>query len=477
MAKNVKGVGSARQAELITKAHAIREEVLGEAGDKMDRTMVVQKLDEARLLEERAAAIVDVDDEARENLSRCTRVGDDKGTRSTRLNGEDDPDGPENRADPDLEGGAIPRSKRRQFARQMKEFTTQVRNEFGSELDFLRGVGGRATNARQQELIDKVRDFTRTITGDPGSAEVLMPLQQAPDIFRAPNEASGIMEDARRYNVIGRSLRIPQVKQTDGGVSRPLAGISAVEIFGEGVTPSKKEIKFTQRELIVSSWKAIAEIADETVEDDYTGEIQPVVSDQISQDIRNEMNMKMTFTGTGVGEPLGAIYTSNPSLMKVPRATAGTVKVADIFKMVVRHMTGPKSRWLVSPYTFEDLLSLQLNDNGPSLVTYIPNLRDGVMVSIPTLMGYPVVITPLANAKGTEGDISLVNPEFYAAGIRREVTAESTQIARYEDFVTTFRLRARAGGIPIPDGFYAFKAVAGVLIEPRSPFVTLTDHV
>jgi HK97 family phage major capsid protein len=89
------------------------------------------------------------------------------------------------------------------------------------------------------------------------------------------------------------------------------------------------------------------------------------------------------------------------------------------------------------------------------------------------LLGLPVTVTDFLPAVGTTADISLVNPDFYAAGLRQALTVESSIHRKFEQDITMYRFVARGGGIPLPTSTYAYKTVAGVKVDPHSPFVVL----
>jgi HK97 family phage major capsid protein len=118
---------------------------------------------------------------------------------------------------------------------------------------------------------------------------------------------------------------------------------------------------------------------------------------------------------------------------------------------------------------------MQMALSGTTLVTYLPNLNNNPMGA--NLLGYPIVVCDFLNALGSESDFALINPAFYALGLRQALTVESSIHYAFVDDVTTYRFVARAGGIPIPDGTYAYRSVASSKVNEHSPFVTLDDVV
>lgn len=387
----------------------------------------------------------------------------------------------------------------------VKDLAKDCQRYFGNVREFCRAFHGRTQlNKTQQRILTDCAKMAqllfpddgragqttiqgRTITGTGGSAQasVLLPLQQVPSIFAVPNVLMGILQGAARYTVAGRTLRIPYVVQTGTAVTRPLAGIANVSIISEGQTKPPAEPTYLQRVLTVQKWAAIAQIGDETLGDDFTGQLAPNVTNQVGGQVINSMNEYMTINGndsTGASQPLGALNASNPSLLVVNRNTKHQFTINDVFQMFQQHTHGPKSMWLISRRVIRWLYQLTLS--GTTLVTFISNLNS-IPGSGPALgagmlgylLGYPIYISDILPSVGNQSDVNLVNPEFYAAAIRQNLTVESSIHVAFTADVTTYRFLARGGGIPIPDGTYAYQVSGGSQLDPHSPFVTLGPAV
>jgi len=307
---------------------------------------------------------------------------------------------------------------------------------------------------------------------DASGGEFLLPLQQEQSIFQISMDQIGLLQRGQRYPVSGRSLRIPYVVQTDGANTRPVAGIAAVTIVGEGGAKPEREPVFLQRTLNIYKWAAYSKIGDEVLADDMTGDLAPTVTRLVGGQVMDEMNYKMTVTGSGTSEPLGALHTNNNALLVVNRATSQTVASGDVFKMWSRHMHGAGSYWSCSRRVIEQLFGLTLGSN--TLVTFLRDLNGSPQFN---LLGYPVVINDLQPTLGVQGDLALINPAFYAVAVRTQLTVESSIHVEFINDMTTYRFFARGGGTPIPDDTYAFKASGGNKIDEVSPFVVLGDDV
>lgn len=359
----------------------------------------------------------------------------------------------------------------------MKDAQEAVRAElvkgFKSVGAYLRAVAKGPANAKEAEALKRVDLMTRTITGSTNGGEYLLPLTQVPEIFSTSNVQPGLFQYARRYNVPGRSLRIPYLIQDEGTttLNRPMAGkIANVTIVGEGDTKPTREPSFGQRLLTMYKYAAITQFGDELLGDDFTGELPSEVTAAVGGQTINKINEDITIDGTGSSQPLGAFNTNNGALIKVARATATTFTAADAFKMYQAHTHGPNSVWMISRKVLAQLFAMQTTNN--TMVSFLPNLRDGAPA---TLLGLPVVVSDLLPTLGTEGDVALVNGDFYAMGLRQALTVESSIHYSFVQDITTYRFVARAGGIPLPTSTYAYKTVAGAKVDEHSPFVVLDE--
>lgn len=372
--------------------------------------------------------------------------------------------------------------KAKSYQDRVAELRNEVNEAFGGQnsliLSLARSKGGVQTlNTRQTRVIAALNELAqRTITaqdGNASNAEVLLPLQQETSIFQVPVEVAGFASVARRFAVRGRQLYIPYLVQTDAqGSNRPMAGIADVQIVGEAGLKTEFEPKFDQRLLTVYKYAGYTEIADETLSDDMTGELAPTVQNVIGGEIMNKVNDHITMDGNGSSQPLGAFNNANPALLKVSRKTANAFKIEDVFNMYARHVMGGNSAWYIHPSVVPQLFNMSLS--GTTLVTYVTNLQGRPQMQ---LLGLPVIVTPLMAILGLQGDVALGNGAFYAMALRQALTIESSIHYKFRNDITAYRFYMRAGGIPIPDGTYSYKAAGSVKEWEVSPFVVLDDVV
>ena len=354
----------------------------------------------------------------------------------------------------------------------MTECRTAIVQAFPSIGAYIRAATRGPGNSKEASALKHIDTMTRTITGSTNGGEFLLPLTQVPEIFSVSNQQPGLFQYARRYNVPGRSLRIPYLVQDEGTttLNRPMAGkIANVTIVGEGSTKPTREPTFAQRLLTMYKYAAITQFGDELLGDDFTGELPAEVTTAVGGQIINKMNEDITIDGTGSSEPLGALNNSNTSLIAVNRSTSTSFTAADAFAMYEQHTHGPNSVWMISRRVLAKLFALQTTNN--TMVTWIANLRDKPQM---LLLGLPVIVTDLLPTLGTKGDVALVNGDFYAMGLRQALTVESSIHVAFIQDVTTYRFVARGGGIPLPTSTYAYKVDgSGNKVDAHSPFVVL----
>lgn len=432
-------------AELREKAHKIRHDLV-DANNSFTAEEVERMTGEIRSLEMRAQAAADFTPDA-----EVARQGGDEGL------------------------VRVDTAERKEFA-GMADAAAEVRSVIAGAFpnigSYLRAIKHGTSNAAQVAALKQADQMTRTITGSTNGGEYLLPLTQVPEIFSVSNQQPGLFQYARRYNVPGRSLRIPYLVQDEGTtvLNRPMAGkIANVTIVGEGATKPTREPTFGQRLLTMYKYAAITQFGDELLGDDFTGELPSEVTTAVGGQIVNKMNEDITIDGTGSSEPLGALNNANTSLIAVNRATASNFTAADAFSMYQQHTHGPNSVWMVSRRVLAKLFALQTTNN--TMVTWIANLRDKPQM---LLLGLPVIVTDLLPTLGTKGDVALVNGDFYAMGLRQALTVESSIHVAFVNDVTTYRFVARGGGIPLPTSTYAYKVDgSGNKVDPHSPFVVL----
>jgi len=114
-------------------------------------------------------------------------------------------------------------------------------------------------------------------------------------------------------------------------------------------------------------------------------------------------------TGTGVGEFKG--FASSPAMIDIARDTADRFQYVDMVYMMARAMSNGGGRfvWICQKVTM--LPELMFLTNGDGRLMWADNARDGIPA--PTLGGIPVFFNEISPSMGTEGDMRLINLDYY----------------------------------------------------------------
>jgi HK97 family phage major capsid protein len=111
------------------------------------------------------------------------------------------------------------------------------------------------------------------------------------------------------------------------------------------------------------------------------------------------------YTGNGVGRPLGIV--GHPATINVARTGANAIVYADVIAMFARFKMGGRGAWIVSQTCLPQLMTLQ---DAAGNVQWQPNARENAPG---TLFGMPVYINDQAPILGVNGDIALVDLDYY----------------------------------------------------------------
>jgi HK97 family phage major capsid protein len=151
-----------------------------------------------------------------------------------------------------------------------------------------------------------------------------------------------------------------------------------------------------------------------------------------------------------VGEPLGALTSTNPAIVAVTKETGqatGTIVWENIIKMYARML--PQSLgsavWVASIDTFPELATMALSVGTGGSAVWLNNGAQGPAV---TILGRPVIFTEKTALLGTQGDISFVDFSQYLIGDRQTMSAESSPHYKFGNDMTAFRFIERVDGRP-----------------------------
>jgi len=152
-------------------------------------------------------------------------------------------------------------------------------------------------------------------------------------------------------------------------------------------------------------------------------------------------------TGSGAGEPLGALNSNCLVQVELEGAQAGmTIVYENLTKMLARLHPAcyANAQWVANPTTIPQLAQLTVDVGTGG--AYIPVMKESNgQFSILTL---PVRFTEKAPALGEANCISLCDFTQYAIGLRKELTLDRSGHIYFDKDQTAYRLIIRADGQP-----------------------------
>jgi len=109
--------------------------------------------------------------------------------------------------------------------------------------------------------------------------------------------------------------------------------------------------------------------------------------------------------GTGIGQPLGII--GHPACINVARAVAAQIAWADLVGMFAVSKLGGRNVWIGSQTILPQLMTLVAP---VGQFAWQPSMREGTPQ---TLLGFPLVLNERSPPLGTQGDLMLVDLDYY----------------------------------------------------------------
>lgn len=115
----------------------------------------------------------------------------------------------------------------------------------------------------------------------------------------------------------------------------------------------------------------------------------------------------MFLQGSGVNQPNGIINAS--CKISVDRNTATDIKFADVAALETRQLDDSGAIWIANKRT-KDKIATLADSSGNNLIYSAGDIQRGIPA---TLFGKPIFFTTNVPNIGTEGDLCLVNPNYY----------------------------------------------------------------
>ncbi|MGH8547255.1 MAG: phage major capsid protein [Methylococcales bacterium] len=179
--------------------------------------------------------------------------------------------------------------------------------------------------------------------------------------------------------------------------------------------------------------------------------------------------------GDGVGKPLGIL--SSPSAITVTKESgqaADTIVYRNLTRMWARLLPSSTGTavWLAHPSVVPSLFQMSFEGASSSVPAYMP-AGSGVTGPAPqSLFGRPLIFSEKLPQLGDHGDLTLVDLNKYAIGVRQDLGISASTDAAFMSDEITFRLVMRVAGKPLMNN--AVKPRSGT--DSLSWAVTLEDR-
>ena len=355
-------------------------------------------------------------------------------------------------------GGETPKAPvRNVYARKMEEIG------FTNLGDFAKEIWHKNTQANRLPRINEVMNAFSSY--DPASGGYLIPESMDNEIRSLTLEESIVRSRATVIPMSTPQMLFPFVDWTTN-VGSTFGGWTVSRV-GEGATITPSTAKFGRVKLDVTKQVAGAEVPNEMFAD--VSALDGFIRRTLPQ-AKAFAEDKDFLVGTGVGEPLGVLASTNTALITIAKETnqvASTVVIENILKAYARMLPSSKSRavWVVNPTTMPALQTLSIPVGTGGAPVMLVNLANG---PVPTMLGRPIVETEKVPALGSASDISFIDFTYYLIGDRPGSGLESSPHAQFMNDVTVMKLTDRNDGRP-----WIQSPLTPTNGDTLSPFVTL----
>lgn len=263
--------------------------------------------------------------------------------------------------------------------------------------------------------------FSRNILRLDGEEELIMP--------RATNIPAGNPPDAPftiPYLQQGADGALGGIKLTWTGEAQQVADVKDPVIKDLTLTPHEVSGMATINNKTLNNWEASGAFVETLLRRAWI----------------NGRDTKF-INGSGAGCPLGILKA--PGAIKIKRNTAGIVKYIDVVTMLGRFLPEALggALWIASITLLPTLMTMKDDANN-----YIFNAGDATRGVPPTLAGLPLKFTGKTPTAGNEGDLMLVNCEYYLTKAGSGPYVAISEHVKFSTNQTVFKIVANIDGQP-----------------------------
>lgn len=141
-------------------------------------------------------------------------------------------------------------------------------------------------------------------------------------------------------------------------------------------------------------------------------------------------------SGDGVGKPLG--FKNHASSKAINRATANTVTYADLVNML-QSSKGDMKEWVISQSLISTILTMA-DASGKLIYT------NGITGMSGTILGYPVKWSERVPAKGSKGDVMLLDLSYYYIKDGSGIILSASEHVKFTQDKTLFKIVSNVDG-------------------------------
>jgi HK97 family phage major capsid protein len=317
--------------------------------------------------------------------------------------------------------------------------------EFENSADYFKTIWHNADRtADTQAKRQRVRNaFSSNVPSEGG---FLIPETLRSELLSISLEMSIVRSRARVIPMESLRVPFPAIDSTSN-VSSVYGGVVGYWTE-EGAALQASQASFSRVVLDAKKLTAYTEVPNELISDSVIS-FQAFL-DQIFPEALGFYEDDAFLTGTGVGEPLGALAAGNTAMITVAKESgqpADTIVWENIVKMYARMLPGSLARavWIVPPNAFPELATMALSVGTGGSAIWLNNGAEGPPM---TILGRPVIISEKVPPLGDLGDLSFVDFGFYLIGDRQAMSATSSEHYKFGNDMTAYRIVERVDGRP-----------------------------
>lgn len=320
-----------------------------------------------------------------------------------------------------------------------------------------------------KEVADWVLDFANYVKTGQVSKLLSTTVDTAggftvPEDFRAlmimyDAEETLVWQRATVWPMSGPKISFPKLMQNpdvnDAGFDH-FAGVS----FGwteEGGTKPETEPNFGLVEMIVHELAGYSELTNSLLDDSVINLMNYLT--RIFRAAWYWITDKSFIQGTGGKQPLGIL--TDPGIITVGRATAGTIEVSDVLELdaALPAMFDPTAVWFYSKKGRAALRGQTVSESSKELVLReeYNAIANGYTAS---LLGRPAILADgKIPALGSTGDLILASWRWYYIGFRQDFSMDASAHYAFRSNRTAVRCSGRVDGqSAVPQAFVALTA-------------------